>query len=225
MERDLKLHWQIVSLSDNWREKIIPRGLRINKFPSSPNNDAEFRKKWEGILNKCSLDLILLLIEEAKKERASLSERLQELRATLSHVTSEQKLPYEEKLKEDLDKLENTIKQMKIKKMKRDEEDYSRDEIYLWEKRPRRARTYHRHTSTSRERTVSFNLTSSDDEHNQPPPAHQTQHQTRSFLEEEWPRLPANPTRAKPAEERGRRGRGRPQRIPGPPRQGLRPRR
>lgn len=152
-----------MNCEDSWKEiwnfistgakSIIPRGLCIAKFPSVASDDTEFQKKWDAILNKCSLDLILLLIEQAKAERSSLTARLQEQRAALSNVSIDLKLPYEEKLKGDLGKLETTIKQMKLKKMKRYEDDYSRNEIYLWEKW-RRTRSYYRNTSISRKSGV-----------------------------------------------------------------------
>lgn len=136
MERDLRLHWHIVSLSDYWREGYIPRGLRIAKFPAFGSEDKVFKTKWECILNKCSMDLILLLIEEAKTERDTLKKQLQDIKTSMSQVDSIQQLPFEDKLNSDLKKLETTIKQMKLRKFKRDEEDYSRDQVYLWDSDP-----------------------------------------------------------------------------------------
>lgn len=192
MERDLKLHWHIVSLSDYWREGLIPRGLRIAKFPSFGIDDAAFKKKWESILNKCSMDLMLLLIEQAKTEKAALTERLQTLKA--ERQVSDAQVPFEEKLKADLAKLELNIKQTKMRKLKRDEDDYKRDQVYLWEKRSRHQRAQiHRSPRTPRERTVSFNLTSSEEDiHHTAPATSPPRLQRSSFLEEEWP-LPRAP--------------------------------
>ncbi|XP_063051951.1 uncharacterized protein LOC134446518 [Engraulis encrasicolus] len=131
MERDLKLHWHIVFLSDHWRDGLIPRGLRIAKFPSFPTDDEEFKTTWESILNKCSRDLMLLLIKQAKSERTAVNERIQTLRASMAPANDAQ-IPYEEKLKTDLEKLETNIKQAKMRKLKRDEDDYKRKTISLF---------------------------------------------------------------------------------------------
>lgn len=70
MEKKLDLH--TITLSDYWREEMIPRGLCINTFPSFGNDDVELKRKWEATLKKLFLDLILLFIEEAKKQKANL---------------------------------------------------------------------------------------------------------------------------------------------------------
>jgi hypothetical protein len=64
MEKDTKLDLNSITLSDYWRKGLIPRGLRIMKIPANgAQGKTEFRDKWEAILNKCSFDLMLLLIE------------------------------------------------------------------------------------------------------------------------------------------------------------------
>ena len=54
-EKDLKLQLHMTTLSDYWREKMIPRGLGIKKILYFGAEDSEFKDKWEAILNKCSL--------------------------------------------------------------------------------------------------------------------------------------------------------------------------
>lgn len=65
--KECKLDLLAVTLLDYWRAEIIPRDLRIKKFLSIGHTDDAFKNKWEAILNKCSFNLIFLLIEEAKK--------------------------------------------------------------------------------------------------------------------------------------------------------------
>lgn len=65
------------------------------------------------------MDLILLLIEEAKSERDTLNKQIQDLKASVSHLSNTQQLPFEKKLNSDLKKLETTIKQMKLQKFER----------------------------------------------------------------------------------------------------------
>lgn len=66
IQKDVKLELNAITLSDYWIHGLIPRGLRIRKFPALGMDNKEFRE-WEAILNKCSLDLMLLLIENPKK--------------------------------------------------------------------------------------------------------------------------------------------------------------
>lgn len=138
----------------------------------------------------------------------------------MGHVSNTQQLPFEEKLTNDLKKLETTIKRIKLGKFKRDEEDYSRGQVYQWDKPPRRARSFRRSHPPARERRVSFNLTSSEDELHQstipsPQPAR------LSFLEEEWPPLQAQTPHAKHAGDERKRG---PPQERAPCRTGLRSR-
>lgn len=93
----------MTTLSDYWREKMIPRGLRMKKFPSFGFADPEFKHKWEAILNKCSLDLMLLLIEEAKKQKLQTQNKIATLKEELSTRSAEQHLPFEKELKEGLE--------------------------------------------------------------------------------------------------------------------------
>lgn len=156
-EKEIKLHWSIVNLSDYWREGRIPRGLRVKKFPSFGLEDPDFRSRWEGILNKCSLDLILLIIEHSKREKEETQKQLEEIKSQISTIKDDQKkLPFENKLKEDLEKLTDWVRQQKVKKFKRDENDYKEGKVYRWSEQSRKG--------MQRRRSVSFNLTSSDEE-------------------------------------------------------------
>lgn len=190
LEKDIKLKWHIVSLSDYWREGLIPRGLRISKFPSTYTEDATFKSKWESILNKCSSDLMLLLIQEGKKER----ERIQSLITSIESsvvTTSEHQVPWQDSIRAEVLKLETTIKDLKVRKFKRDTEDYQRGQVYRWNQ-PRSFRS-HRHTHHQTDRQprprqprVSFNLTSSEDE------GRSRGSDSDHFLEEDWPELRTN---------------------------------
>ncbi|KAM4749428.1 alpha-2,8-sialyltransferase 8E-like [Rhinophrynus dorsalis] len=70
-EVDLTLHG--VTLSEYYREKKIPRGFRIKNVPTIGRTNANFCKKWIGVLNQCSLDLMILVVEEINKELSQFS--------------------------------------------------------------------------------------------------------------------------------------------------------
>lgn len=103
------------------------------------------------------MDLMLLLIEDGKAQRLKLESQMNETRATLSALPTEQFTSIENKLKENLRELELSVKKMKLQKFKRDAEDYEKGQVYRWNNPPERARE-------ARTRRVSFNLYSSEDD-------------------------------------------------------------
>ena len=131
--KDIRLKWHEIALSEYWRNKQIPRGLRINKKPTLGNQDPEFRKKWEQILNKCSMDLMLLIIEQSKQESSKIKTELQELKTTLrNNMDTTSFTTMETELKQELAGFEDQLKAYKIKKYERDAEDYRRGSVYDW---------------------------------------------------------------------------------------------
>ncbi len=133
---------------------MIPRGLRIAKFPSFGQDNTDFKRKWEAILNKCSLYLILLLIEEVKKERTELHHHIEEVKQKLSaHASSTtgsgELIETEKKIQDGIDKLHKTLAQIKIDKF---QQDYTEGKVYTWSRTSNRNR---------RSCSVSFSLPSS----------------------------------------------------------------
>lgn len=120
-------------LSQYWRNCRIPRGLRIYKEPTLGRDNAEFCKKWCAILNKCSLDLMLLVIENE-------NEKLEKVRAEMDTLRKEmtEKLPADrlKSIAEDCDKKIETYKreleQHKMRKYRRDALDYRDNRVYPW---------------------------------------------------------------------------------------------
>eukprot|EP00079_Xenopus_tropicalis_P039349 XP_017953120.1 PREDICTED: uncharacterized protein LOC108648909 [Xenopus tropicalis] len=52
------------SLAEYIKAQRIPRGLRVSLRPALFKEDQEFVAKWNGILNKCSLDLMTLTVQQ-----------------------------------------------------------------------------------------------------------------------------------------------------------------
>ena len=69
------------STNDLW----IPQGLHIQKAPTLGKDDEQFMKRWGEILNKCSFDLMLLIIEQCTADtprlKTEIEEQLTELRS------------------------------------------------------------------------------------------------------------------------------------------------
>lgn len=204
LEKDTRLHLNSVTLSDYWRKGYIPRGLRIKKFPANVGDDKKhFRDRWEAILNKCSSDLMLLLIEESNKDREELKKQITEARKIIEeHSATTIKQQLEEKLNTDLMKYTQYIKDEKIQKFQRDITDYNEGKVYNWNKRPQRVADGGLSTK-ARPRTVSFNFSSSEEDDNTMASAPETTQE--DFLEH-----PTYPNRGGSTWRRGRgRSRGR----------------
>ena len=87
IEKDIKLDLNAISLSDYWKRGYIPRGLRIKKFPAyNAKDNPDFSKKWEAILNKCSADLMLLLIQESLKDQQLIKQEIETTKKKISEL-------------------------------------------------------------------------------------------------------------------------------------------
>lgn len=97
---------------------MIPHGLGIKNFPSFGSGNVDFKNKWEAILNKRSLDLILLLIE-TKAQNILLQLEIKEVKQKISCLKEiEQNESLEKKLQDDIDKLSGSLRQMKQEKLR-----------------------------------------------------------------------------------------------------------
>lgn len=132
---------------------------------------------------------MLLLIQEGKKEREHIQSRIGDIESSLSTPRGQQ-APILQTIREEILKLETTIKEMKVRKFKRDMEDYQRGHVYRWNQ-PRFSRDRHVYRQSDRQPRprqprVSFNLTSSEDE------GRSMESESDHFLEDDWPRLQSN---------------------------------
>lgn len=160
-EKDIKLDLNSITLSDYWRKGFIPRGLRIKKFPAYGSGvNGEFKKKWEAILSKCSFDLILLLIEEAKKDREFIQQEIEEINKKLEEFRSDQWTDLHAKLTENLKKFKDQLVQDKLRKFQRDEKDYKENRVYSW----LGTKSFYQEPYRRGARTVSFNFTSEEED-------------------------------------------------------------
>ncbi|KAK7912571.1 hypothetical protein WMY93_012782 [Mugilogobius chulae] len=143
-KRRIKTHLHAITLSDYIRQGIIPRGLRWQKEPMLGQRTDDFCDRWCAILNKCSFDLMTLLVDHLKKQLDDLDNQIDEKKSALLEMA-----PNDDKIKEVLKaneemqkKLAKEIKETKIRKFNRDKKDALEGKIYLWrstEKRQNRS--------------------------------------------------------------------------------------
>lgn len=120
-------------LSQYYRMSRIPRGLRIYKKPTLGRDNAEFCKKWCEILNKCSLDLMLLVIKNENEELEKSRADIDALRKEMTELMPTEKL---KNTVEDCEKkiaaYKRELEQYKMKKYRRDAMDYRDNRVYPW---------------------------------------------------------------------------------------------
>lgn len=120
-------------LSQYWRNKRIPRGLRIMKEPTLGRDDPEFCKKWCEILNRCSLDLMLLVIDSQNKKLVSVKQEITDLESELkAKYSSAQFKELLQKCDEQINTYKTETQQKKMEKYRRDTMDYRNDNVYPW---------------------------------------------------------------------------------------------
>lgn len=130
----VKAHLHAITLSDYIRQGIIPKGLRLQKEPMLSKKTEDFCDRWCAILNKCSIDLMTLLVEEHKKAQDDLDKKIEEHKQMLSETIKnkenlEEILKQTQELQESLTK---EIKEEKIKKFNKDKKDSMEGNIYNW---------------------------------------------------------------------------------------------
>lgn len=130
-EVDLKLHG--IYLSDFFKKQHIPRGFRIRNTPTIGRSNVEFCKRWCQILNKCSMDLMLLVIEEVSKNLISTRSELAAFEgAHLSSLMNDKDSKLMEKLQTQLSRYTVELHKFKKQKVITVNADYQNRRVYRW---------------------------------------------------------------------------------------------
>ncbi|XP_069601262.1 uncharacterized protein [Ranitomeya imitator] len=126
-----------ITLAEYYRQSRIPRGLRCHLRPTLFSENPEFCEKFKQILNKCSLDIILLTIDslhtaigEAEKKVSAIEEQLTSTLSTADWQTLKTKT---DKIIEENRK---SLQERKRTKFQRDLDDYQQDRVYRWNDLP-----------------------------------------------------------------------------------------
>ncbi|CAJ0929306.1 unnamed protein product [Ranitomeya imitator] len=138
-EKDLKrftaLDLHSITLAEYHRVQRIPRGLRVPLRPTLFQDNTEFCGKFEAILNKCSMDLIVLTIDFLQKEITDLKTKIssteqQQLKSTSS---PEDFKSLKDKVDKTISDLRDSLQSRKCNKFLRDTEDYKNNQVYRWQ--------------------------------------------------------------------------------------------
>ncbi|OCT87195.1 hypothetical protein XELAEV_18020892mg [Xenopus laevis] len=142
-KKEAELHLHGVSLSDYYRESRIPRGFRLNSTPTLGRNNPSFCTRWCQILDRCSLDLMLLVIEEAGRELAAVRNDLSGFEAAHQEtLRNDKETDWCGRLQEQVGKYKAELLAFKSAKRLKVQQDYKEGTVYRWQQSgaPRRRR-------------------------------------------------------------------------------------
>ncbi|XP_068102454.1 uncharacterized protein [Hyperolius riggenbachi] len=128
-------------LAEYIRSKRIPRGYRIGLRLTLLNDDPLFVTRFFEILNKGSLDVMLLTVERLHVKVTGLKKQIAEKEDKIRSTLPEEQ--FDSLCQEQQEKLEEArqvILQRKQGKIARDAEDYRLGRVYTWKKERRTQR-------------------------------------------------------------------------------------
>lgn len=150
LQREIKQYYHAVTLSDYLRQKIIPRGLRLQKSPAFGLQNSDFCTRWCEILNKCSFDLMALVITETTKQLESTKLETKKMEIQLGEMVTKSKLT---EFKKDLERqraeISKEIRAIKRTKFARDNADYQQGKIYFWKDGKPESNMFHRNRAAT----------------------------------------------------------------------------
>lgn len=141
--KETRLWWDCTTLQSYVDKAMVPRGLRIKKFPTFVYPDT-FKKEWEGILSDCSLKLINLIIKHERDTLSQLQTEITTIKTSMQNQESTQdyKRLYAE-MESNISKMEDQITVIKQRKFERDTMDYQRGDVYTWRQNRETPRSPH----------------------------------------------------------------------------------
>ncbi|XP_053575208.1 POC1 centriolar protein homolog B [Bombina bombina] len=145
--KEIKAQWDIWTFQSYIKAKMIPRGLRILKFPTFEvdTNDKDFVNAWNNVLSECSFQLMQLLIQIRTQHLQDIKTEIDTLQLELNKRSTDPDFSkFDTILQTSLAKGKQVIMENKHVKFIRDKTDYLKDSVYLWSKKQRRE--YRRNT-------------------------------------------------------------------------------
>ncbi|KAM4023156.1 uncharacterized protein ACNLHF_027971 isoform 1-T1 [Anomaloglossus baeobatrachus] len=133
LQRQVALDLHLVTLAEYHRTKRIPRGLRVSLRPTLFSDNPLFCDKFEAIINKCSMDIIILTIEFLQKEIQQVSDSIRSTEEQLKQSLSASDLDQlKAKTNDFITNFGTNLETKKRQKFFRDQEDYTKGTVYRW---------------------------------------------------------------------------------------------
>ncbi|XP_043916117.1 uncharacterized protein LOC122792394 [Protopterus annectens] len=115
-------------------QKIVPKGLRLNKFPNNTANDMEFFKIVSNILNECGLAILKVMIENNGKKMEVCKREIDILKSEIMNDLLFTVTEYKNIFCKTLQEVDNIISKnykRKMEKLERDIGDYEKGKAYF----------------------------------------------------------------------------------------------
>lgn len=140
MTKEIKVYWDLSSLSEYLSLEWIPRGLIIKKCPTFELFDDDLKKQWTDTLSACSCGLMRIIILSKTKEIEKLQSEisvLQQKIKTSARCGEVCEFSHPNKyVNKKMDSLEKEIIAGKKEKIMQYKLDYDKNNVYIW--KPRR---------------------------------------------------------------------------------------
>ncbi|XP_073532526.1 uncharacterized protein [Phyllobates terribilis] len=165
LRRRTRTWWNKAFLFKYIEKSLIPRGLRIQIFPSFPIMDETFKTKWEDLANTCSVGFLTLLRDLNETSLGVMESEIELIQTQLQKELDPAKL---KQLNDEVDlECQRWVKEIhanKLQKLSRDINDKQTGSVYRWRSTNARSRSRSRKNHPSRSRSTSFASSLSTDE-------------------------------------------------------------
>ncbi|KAM4030975.1 uncharacterized protein ACNLHF_018559 [Anomaloglossus baeobatrachus] len=130
----MKVWWTKISMENYLLAKIVPRGLRIQTYPTFPLEDENLTKRWMDASLTCSNEFMRIIVDKNTTLLSALDSELEELQKTMTKDIEEPTVNnFFMELDKDIEKWEMEISQLKGKKFHRDVADFESQKIFRWQ--------------------------------------------------------------------------------------------
>ncbi|KAM4034779.1 uncharacterized protein ACNLHF_021470 [Anomaloglossus baeobatrachus] len=167
LHKKVKLWWNKTSLNNYYSQKIIPRGLRIQVYPSFDLHNETLIERWKKAAETCSLEFIQIIIDNNLLSLKKIDEEIEVLMESIKKdMALDQLNKYMNEVEKELDKWEQEISQNKMKKYQRDLGDFENNKIYRWQLKgnmPQKVRSQKNQSGNNGNISVSDSYASSSD--------------------------------------------------------------
>ncbi|KAJ1082733.1 hypothetical protein NDU88_002898 [Pleurodeles waltl] len=135
-KQELARWWDATTLKRYIELKQVPRGLRVIIFPSFDDLDPDLLGEWEHLISSTSFGMMNILIKHAERKREKLLLEISSLEDQIKSLDlPEATAKNYSILRDTLNDYQLYIKDKKLKKIIRDENDYANGRIYTFARR------------------------------------------------------------------------------------------
>ncbi|KAJ1096649.1 hypothetical protein NDU88_001784 [Pleurodeles waltl] len=132
-KQELSRWWDYTILQKYMENNQIPRGLRVILFPSFDDLSPDLLNEWEQLLITSSYGIMDILIRDAKAKRDKLLQDIAVVEKDINDIDSpDTKTKNFNNLKEVLHKHQLYIKDKKLRKLRRDDNDYKNGRVFTF---------------------------------------------------------------------------------------------